>query len=120
LLLLLPSCSADNVLGPDNQLEVTNSTDSFQAQASSMVNITQSLTYTWQNTGATANVNQSGAITSGSGTLRILDVDGAQVYSRSLSETGTFETTASSPGAWSIQLDLSGTSGTLNVRVQKP
>jgi hypothetical protein len=110
LLLLATGCSSDNVLGPDNQLEVTNNTDTFQAQASNMVDITQTLTYTWQNTSTTANVDQSGAITGGSGTLLILDADGTQVYSRSLTETGT----------WSIEVALSGTSGTLNFRVQKP
>ena len=120
LLLLAAGCSSDNLLGPDNQLEVTNNTDTFQAQASNMVDITQTLTYTWQNTGTPANVDQSGAITGGSGTLLILDADGTQVYSRSLTETGTFVTTAGTTGAWSIEVALSGTSGTLNFRVQKP
>ena len=120
LVLLAAGCSSDNLLGPDNQLEVTNNTDTFQAQASNMVDITQTLPYTWQNTGTTANVDQSGTITGGSGTLRILDADGTQVYSRSLTETGTFVTTAGIPGAWSIEVALSGTSGTLNFRVQKP
>jgi hypothetical protein len=120
LLLLLTACSTDNLLGPDNQLEVTNNTDTFQAQASNMVDITQTLDYTWQNTGTTADINQSGAITSGSGTLRILDADGTQVYSRSLTETGTFATTTGTSGAWSIEVDLSSASGALNFRVQKP
>jgi len=120
LVLLAAGCSSDNVLGPDNQLEVTNNTDTFQAQTSNMVDITQTLTYTWQNTGTTANVDQSGAITGGGGTLLILDADGSQVYSRSLTETGTFVTTAGTTGAWTIEVALSGTSGTLNFRVQKP
>ena len=85
-----------------------------------MVEVTQTLDYTWHNTGTTADVNQSGVITGGSGTLRILDADGTQVYSRSLTETGTFATSAGTSGDWSIEVTLSSASGTLNFRVQKP
>ncbi len=110
----------DSYISSSGVLEVTNNTDTFQAQASNMVDITQTLTYSWQNTGTTANVDQSGAITGGSGTLLILDADGTQVYSRSLAETGTFVTTDGTTGAWSIEVALSGTSGTLKYRVQQP
>ena len=119
-LLVALACGDSNVLGPDNQLEVTNATDNFQIQASSMVDITQTLTYTWQNTGTQANVNQSGNITAGSATLTISDADGTEVYSRTLTQTGTFQTDPGTAGVWTIVIELSGADGTLNARVQKP
>lgn len=114
-------CGSDNVLGPDNQLEVTNATDNFQLQATALDNVSQTLAYSWEMTGTQANVNQSGTVTAGSATLRITDGAGAEVYNGNLAETGTFQTTAGgSAGTWSIQLSLSGASGTVNFRVQKP
>lgn len=114
-------CGSDNVLGPANQLEVTNVADNFQLQASALDNVSQTLVYSWEMTGDVANVNQSGNVTAGSATLRILDGVGAEVYNRSLAETGTFQTTAGgSPGTWSIRVTLSGAGGTVNFRVQKP
>ncbi len=115
----LAACS-DNLIGPQNQLEVTNATDNFQWQVSALESVSQTLNYTWQNTGTSANVNQSASISGGSATLTIRDADGTEVYSRSLEENGTFQTTAGTSGIWSIDVVLSGTAGTLNFRVQKP
>jgi hypothetical protein len=67
-----------------------------------------------------ADVNQSGSITGGTATLEIRDGDGAQVYVRSLAETGTFETDAGAAGNWTIRVSMVGTSGVLNFRVEKP
>jgi len=120
MILGVAACDGGNLIGPDNQLEVTNATDDFQWQVSNLNNVTQTLTYTWQNTGTSANVNQSTSPSGGSATLTISDADGAQVYSRSLSETGTFQTDTGSAGAWTIVVDLSGADGTFNFRVQKP
>jgi hypothetical protein len=118
--LALGACSEANVLGPDNQLEVTNNADDFAIQATALDNISQTLVYEWQMSGTSANVDQSGSVSAGSGTLTILDDDGAQVYTRSLSQTGTFQTDAGSAGTWTIRVVLDGMSGVLNVRVQKP
>lgn len=115
------ACSSSNVLGPENQLEVTNTTDNFQLQASALDNVSQTLSFEWTNTGTQANVDQSGAITGGSAILTIRDGAGAQVYTRSLAQTGSFQTPAGgSVGTWTITVSLSSASGTLNFRVQKP
>ncbi|MDH3497072.1 MAG: hypothetical protein OER21_09925 [Gemmatimonadota bacterium] len=119
-MLSVAACDSGSVIGPDNQLQVTNATDNFQLQASALDNVSQTLTYTWQNTGTSANINQSGTLTAGSATLTIEDDAGTQVYSRSLGETGTFQTTAGTAGVWTIRVVLSGMSGTLNFRAQKP
>ena len=108
------------MLGPENQPEVSNETDTFQWQVTAMDNISQTLTYTWQNTGTTANVNQSPSLSSGSATLVIEDDSGTEVYSRNLGQGGTFTTATGSAGAWTIQVTLSGASGGLNFRVEKP
>ncbi len=113
------ACSGSNVLGPDNQLEVTNNPGSFQIQATALDNVKQTLSYTWENPGTIANVNQSGSL-SGTAMLTILDHGDNQVYSRSLSETGTFSTETGGTGMWTIQVVLSGASGALNFRVQTP
>jgi hypothetical protein len=109
-----------NLIGPDNQLEVTNATDDFQLQATALVDISQTLSYTWQNTGTSANVDQSGTLTAGSAVLTILDDAGTLVYTRSLGETGTFQTSAGVAGMWTIRVELDGMSGALNFRAQAP
>lgn len=116
----LAACSSSNVIGPENEPEVNNATDNFQWQVSNLDNVSQTLSYTWQNTGTAANVNQSTNPSGGSVRLRIRDADGTEVYSRSLSENGTFLTTGGTTGAWTIDVELSGASGTFNFRVQKP
>ncbi len=120
LAVAIAACDGGNVIGPDNQPEITNATDNFQWQVSNLDNVTQTLTYNWQNTGTSANVNQATSPSGGSATLIVRDADGAQLYSRSLSETGTFQTDSGTAGAWTIVVELSGASGTFNFRVQKP
>jgi hypothetical protein len=109
-----------SVIGPENQLEVANLTDNFQLQATAVGDVSETLTYTWDNTGTGANVNQSGTVTGGSAMLVIEDDAGSQVYSASLAETGTFQTSPGIAGSWTVRVELSGMSGTLNFRVQKP
>lgn len=118
--LALGACSDSNVLGPDNQLEVTNTADDFAIQATALDNISQTLVYEWQMTGTTANVDQSGTVSAGSGTLTILDDNGTAVYTRSLAQTGSVQTDPGTAGTWTIRIVLDGMSGVLNVRVQKP
>ena len=119
LTLGVAACSSGNVLGPENQLSVTNNPGSFQIQATALNNVEQTLSYTWENTGTTANVNQSGSL-SGTATLTITDADGTQVYTRSLTDTGTFQTDAGTTGDWTIRVVFSGASGALDFRVQTP
>jgi hypothetical protein len=114
------ACGDGNVLGPDNQLEVANLTDNFQLQATAIVDVSETMSYVWQNTGTSANVNQSGTVTAGSATLTIQDDAGTEVYQGDLAETGTFQTSTGVAGDWTITVVVSGMSGALNFRVQKP
>ncbi len=114
----IAACGGGNVIGPANQLEVTNAADNFQWQVTALENVTQTLSYTWQNTGTVADVNQSTSISGGTATLTIKSGT-TQVYSRDLSLNGTVTTSAGTAGNWTIEVVLSKVNGTLNFRVQK-
>lgn len=121
LFLLLGACSdSDNLIGPGNELEVTNAPDSFQWQASALSDVTQVLTYTWVNTGSTANVNLSSALSGGSAVLRVLDADGTEVFAQGLQVNGTLQTSTGASGNWTVTVSLDAADGTLNFRLQKP
>jgi len=123
LLVLLAAISAcgggSNPIAPQFQPEVINNVDSFSFQVTGVQNASSTLNYSWQNSGTTATVNQSASISGGSATLVILDAGGTQVYSRSLSQNGTFVTTAGTTGLWTIRVVFSGTNGTVNFRSDK-
>lgn len=118
LVILLFACK-EKVTSPQFQPEITNAVDNFQFQVTGINNISQTLRYTWQNTGTFADVNQSCSVSGGTATLVIQDAAGKQVYSRNLSDNGTYVTSTGTTGNWTIQLVLSRCSGTLNFRVQK-
>ena len=118
-LAFVAACGDSNPIGPSNQPEVANNTDSFQFQASNLTSTSQTLTYSWVNTGTVANVDQSGAISSGQAAVTLRDAANAQVYSGDLRNTGTFITSSGGNGTWRIEIRLTDVTGTLNFRVQK-
>jgi hypothetical protein len=120
LLVLVAGCGGETALNPAFQPQVSNQPDNFQFQSTGVTGVTQTLQYTWQNTGTTANVNQATTVAAGSATLTIRDASGTQVYTLNLADNGTFATNAGASGDWTIQIVLSSMSGTLNFRVQKP
>jgi len=111
--------SSDRLIGPSNQLQVTNATDDFQFQVTALDRIQQTLRYTWANTGDSASVNQASAITGGTATLTIKDGSGTVVYQAGLEVNGTAHTAKGTAGAWRIEVRLQNVSGALNFRVQK-
>ena len=121
LLLALPSVQGcgTNPVSPGKDLQVANAADNFQFQVTDLKNYTATYQYAWTNTGTAASANQASAITGGTAVLVIRDNAGAQVYSRSLAENGTFDTTAGITGTWAIIVVTNKASGTLNFRVQK-
>lgn len=118
-LALFASAACNDSLAPF-QPEIANLPGNFQLQATNVRSVTNTFEYTWQNAGTTANVNQATTIAAGSAQLTILDSQGTQVYTRNLSDNGTFTTTAGTTGAWTIRMVLTNYSGTLNFRVQTP
>lgn len=119
-LIAFVACGSSNLIGPENQLQMNDAADNFQWQVSALDNVSQTFTHTWQTTGTSVNIDQSSSISGGSATLTITDASGAEVYTRSLADNGTFTSTSGSPGSWTILVELSSVSGTLNFRVQKP
>jgi len=117
----MSACGSDrsNPLSPAVQPEIINNTDAFSFQVTGVSNASATLDYTWQNTGTVATVNQSASISAGSATLIIRDAAGTQVYSRSLSDNGTFSTSAGTAGTWTIRVVFTNTSGTVNFRSDK-
>jgi hypothetical protein len=101
------------------QPEITSATDNFQLQATDVSSATSTVTYQWTNTGTRATVNHSTTTTAGSATLTIRDAAGTVVYAKPLVPSLTEPTATGAPGAWTIQLEMRGYSGTLNFRVQK-
>lgn len=119
-LLGVAACSSGNLLGPDNQVEIVNQTDTFEWQATAMQNITQTLIYSWQNTGTTANVNISSSVSAGQAVLEVRDALGTTIFGRSLAGDGTFTTPEAASGTWSIVVRLDGVDGAINFRLEKP
>lgn len=113
------ACSGSNLIGPENQLEVSNSVDAFQFQVTSLTNVTQNLPYSWTITGPDATVNIAGAVTAGTAMVTITDAQGTEVFSKSLDGSSNPSTSAGVAGDWTITVDLNGVSGTLNFRVEK-
>jgi hypothetical protein len=120
-LVLTAGCAGKKVLtDPAFQPQIINQTDSFSLQSTNVSGVSQTLQYTWQNTGTNANVNQATQLTAGSAILTILDSANQQVYTNSMTANGTFTTSRGASGNWTIRLVVTNCSGTLNFRVQKP
>ena len=112
-------CDTEKVTSPGVGLEIHNTVDNFQYQVTDVRDYTHVDSFTWQNSGSTATVNQATTVTGGSVTLVLMDAAGVEVYSRSLTENGTFASSAGVAGAWTVRLTYSHASATVNFRVQK-
>ena len=112
----LAACGG-NSLAPF-QPEISNAANNFQLQATNVANVTTTVTYSWANSGTRATINHSTTTTGGTTLLVIRDALGASVYNRALSASLSEATTAGQAGTWTIQLTLTGYSGTLNFRAQ--
>ena len=117
ILVLLAACG-DDTLAPF-QPEVATPVDNFQFQVTALSNVSATVEYSWQNTGTSANVNQSTSLASGTATVTIRDAAGAVVYTRSLAENGTFQTSVGQAGTWRIRVAMDRAYGAVNFRVQK-
>lgn len=114
--LLVGGCS--DPLGPFEP-EITNATDNFQLQATGVVGLSSTLTYSWANTGTRATVNHSTTTTVGTAELVIRDAAGTIVYDKDLVPSLNEATASGTAGTWTLQLRMTTYSGTLNFRVQK-
>lgn len=118
VVLALAACS-DAATSPGRDPQIVNATDNFQYQISDIRAFSGNQVYTWQNSGTTAKVNQSAAITSGAVSLVLRDANGTQVYSRSLADNGTFVSSAGIAGTWTVVVSYATADATVNFRVDK-
>lgn len=104
---------------PGIQPEIINITDSFEYQVQSVSNYSRTASYTWTNTGTVAAVDHSSVVSDGVGTLEVFAADGVQVYSGTLSDSGSTQSAAGVAGDWTVRITYASFSGTVNFRVQK-
>ena len=118
---------SDNLIGPGNELEVTNVTDDFQFQVTALNKVTDSLTYSWENTGTSADFFQRHRLAGGSFTIEIHDAD-SQIMARvtlqcepdcPVDVSWSSQTATGTSGVWTIKVLLRRTSGDLRFGVQK-
>jgi hypothetical protein len=104
----------DGPTAPGIQPQITNLTDAFSYQVSSIQNFTGTFTYTWQNTGMVAKITHaSDAGATGTATLIVKDAAGTQVYAGELVSSGQPLTgPAGVAGAWTIKVVYSNYSNT--------
>jgi len=120
LLLGAVACGGNDPINPAYQPQIVNLTDSFSFQLTGVQNGSATLSYTWQNTGTRATIDRSSAITAGTVNLTLKDSAGTVVYSAPLNgASGSVATSAGAAGAWTIVVDFSGATGTINFRAQK-
>jgi hypothetical protein len=95
-------------------------TDSFEFQLTNVQDGDGSLTYTWQNSGTKASVDRSSAITAGDVTLTLRDAANTVVYQGALGgASGSVASVTGTAGAWTVVVDFTNTTGTINFRCQK-
>jgi hypothetical protein len=104
LLLGAGACSDDPMAPPGIQPQITNITDMFSYQVTSLDRVTGTWTYTWQNTGTLAKVTHaSNAGGTGTATVTLHDAVGTQVYSGPFATSGEpVSSPAGVAGAWTI------------------
>jgi hypothetical protein len=104
--LALVAACGDGPTAPGIQPQITNLTDAFSYQVSSIQNFSGTYNYTWQNTGTVAKITHaSDAGATGTATLTVKDAVGTQVYSGQLASSGQpLSAPAGVAGAWTVTL----------------
>lgn len=103
------------------QREVTNTQDFFKYENPiALAGITRTETFDWPNSGTAADITGVSGPQEGQARLVILDADGSEVYGGALSSGLDATTAAGTAGSWTIELTLTGVSGTLEFTVETP
>jgi len=104
----------DGPTAPGIQPQITNNTDAFSYQVTSIQSFSGTYNYTWQNTGTVAKITHaSDAGATGTATLTVKDANGTQVYTGQLATTGQpLSAPAGVAGAWTITVVYSNYSNT--------
>lgn len=98
---------------------VTTAPDEFALEATEVTSVTSTVSYGWVHGGTRALVNHSTTTTSaGCASIRVYDAEGALVYSRALMPSLLQETTLGVAGTWTIEVTMTGYTGTLRFKLQ--
>ncbi len=119
-LLIVAACNRGEPFGPDNRPEFSNDTNLFQWRADAMENISETQSFTWQNTGGWAIVRADPELTEGNALLRIWGATARPVFARDLERQFAAPTLLDTAGAWTIEIRLSAATGSLVLRVETP
>ena len=113
-LVLAAGCGDGPTAPPGIQPQITNLTDAFSYQITSLNNVTGTYNYTWQNTGTLAQVTHaSDAGATGTASVTLRDAGGTQVYSGPMVSSGQpVSSPAGVAGAWTISVVYSNYSNT--------
>lgn len=105
VLVLVAACSKSPT-APGIQPQITNNTNTFSYQVTSIQNFSGTNIYTWQNTGTVAKITHSSAAgATGTATLTVQDAAGTEVYSGQLVSSGQpLSAPAGVAGAWTIKV----------------
>lgn len=109
----------DETPGSGIQPDITDRRDEFSYRVRTVSNYSGSGLYWWHNSGLAAQVQQASSVGAGSMRLVIRDATGAEVFSRSLAEGGSFMTQNGATGRWTIQVIYKDASGTVSFRVRR-
>ena len=103
-------------IGPDNNPILVNQTDNFSYSAGNLDNVNQTLTWTWTNTGSSAIIQHNSLVPHGITQMTVRDAAGTVVYDLNIQliYQETQNTNAGTPGAWTIELGMYGTTGDLD------
>jgi hypothetical protein len=111
------SCG-DDPMSPFNP-EIANNPEDFQFQITAAKNLDRSQDYVWRNPSDRVSINQACSVTGGSALLTLIDSTGATLYTRNLSDNGTFQSAAGVAGPWIIRVSFNNLDGAVNFRVQR-
>ena len=112
-------CSHDNVIGPENQLLLSNVADNFQFKVSSLANVTQSFGYNWINTGDSASISNASNLIGGTASLTVTGPTGSVLYHSDLTANGAFPSMKGTAGTWNIRFDFSKLDGNVTIQILK-
>ncbi len=117
--LALLACESDNAIGPGNTLVVLNIQDQFSFSIMALDNVTDSERHIWVNSGTTASINITQAITQGTATLQIRDGAGTILYSDNIADDIDTTTSVGVTGLWQIDVVMTKVTGEFSFTVDR-
>lgn len=117
-IMVAAACSRGHPFDPENPPQFSNDTNLFEWHAVAMENVSATQNFTWHTTGAWAVVFAEPELTKGSALLRVWGASSTPVFSRDLEVFGGAPTTVDTAGAWTIEIRLSGATGSLSFWVE--